>query len=105
MASISADVVRQHVSQRLATLRQLPYTELQALPEFRTEDVPFGNGVASVTTYRDSRADGVLTIVVQFMPQGDATGIIWRGVLAEGFLVHPDGTFEVLPDSDRFYYM
>lgn len=105
MSEIAREVVQHQVRHRVAALRELPFAALAALPEWRSEDVPFGSRVASVTTYRERLPDGSLEIVVQCMPEGAATGFIWRGVFADGFLAWPDGRVEPLPDWRRFGYM
>ena len=105
MTSIAPAAVRHQVLLRLDSLRALPYATLAELPAWRTERVPFGVNVAHVTTYSERLADGTLEIVVQCMPEGEATGRIWRGVVAEGFRIAPDGTQTPLPDAVKFGFM
>ncbi len=105
MTSIAPEAVRHQVLLRLDTLRALSYATLAELPPWRTEQVVFGVNIAHVTTYCERLADGILEIVVQCMPEGETTGRIWRGVVAEGFRLEPDGTRRPLPDAARFGYM
>jgi hypothetical protein len=102
---VPEEAVRHQVKHRLARLRELSFDELAALPAWRTEDVEFGPRLAAVTVYRDVAPDGALEIVVQCMPDGAATGIIWRGVYAEGFWIWPNGRTVPLPEDRRYYYM
>jgi hypothetical protein len=104
-SSISPEAVQHQVRHRLAALRVLSFAELAVLPEWCSEDVPFGQRVADVTTYRHTGPDGALQIVVQCMPEGRDTGFVWAGVFAEGFWIWPDGRTEPLPDRFRFAYM
>jgi hypothetical protein len=103
--TIRREAVEHQVRHRVAALRLQPYDALAALPEWHTERVPFGNQIASVTTYRGRAPDGRLEIVVQCLPDGEETGVVWRGSFADGFWTWPDGRVEALPDADRHYYM
>lgn len=105
MTRIAPAALRHQVLLRLDTLPALSYATLAELPAWRTEQVLLGVNVAHVTTYSERLTDGTLENVVQCMPEGEATGRIWRGVVAERFCIAPDGTHRRLPDAVKFGFM
>jgi hypothetical protein len=103
--TLRREAVEHQVRHRLAALRLRTYEALAALPAWHTEEVPFGDRLASVTTYCERAPDGRLEVVVQCLPDAAATGVVWRGAFADGFWAWPDGRVEALPDAARHYYM
>ena len=95
------------IRQRLEALRALPFSDLQALPAWKSEET-FVEGVsAGITTYREGSGSETLKIIVQFSTKPERFLLIFRfrQVLADGFEVRPDGTVLNVPASEIHGFM
>lgn len=92
---------------RLAVLRQRSYSELEALPEWSSEELTVNGVAADITTYREGEPPDPLRIIVQFSTKPKRFLGVFRThqAVAEGFQMEPHGGTEQLPEKDLYYYM
>ena len=94
---INPRAARQQIDDRLRFLRSKPFEDLEKLPAFAIEDVPFGPEKWSLTTYRQVENDG-LRIVVQIGPPQPKFLLVH--VQADGFRIQRDGAIAPLSERD-----
>jgi len=88
---------RQQIDYSLERLRVQSFADLEKLPPFAIEDIPFGAEQWAVTTYRITES-GALRIVVQIGPP--QTKFLLQHVLADGFRMKKDGTLTSLGEPE-----
>ncbi|MFN2637430.1 MAG: hypothetical protein ABR585_10420 [Gemmatimonadaceae bacterium] len=93
---VNPQAARQQIDDRLQHLRSTRFEELEKLPPFAIEDIPFGSENWSLTTYRQFEKGG-LRIVVQIGPPQPKFLLVH--VQADGFRMSRDGA--IAPLSDR----
>ena len=105
--TLPEEAMRSEVRSRLAVLRQRSYSELQALPEWSSDELTVEGVAADTTTYREGEPPGPLRIIVQFStkPRRFLCVLRLRQVVAEGFEMQPDGGTEELSENELHYYM
>jgi hypothetical protein len=94
---INPRAARQQIDDRLRFLRSKPFEDLEKLPAFAIEDVPFGSEKWSLTTYRQVENNG-LRIVVQIGPPQPKFLLVH--VQADGFRIKRDGAIAPLSERD-----
>ena len=79
----------QQIQDRLHQLRSSRFEDLEKLPAFLVEDVPFGPETWALTTYRKTEKESV-RIVVQIGPPQPK--FLFVRVQADGFRMNRDGS-------------
>jgi hypothetical protein len=104
---VPEEAMLSEVQNRLAVLKQRPYSELQDLPEWSSEQLTLDGIDANITTYREGGPPDSLRIIVQFSTKPKRFLLVFRTrqVVAEGFEIYSSGAIQELPEKDLYYYM
>jgi hypothetical protein len=94
---VSENAARLQIDHRLQRLMLLPFDELERLPPFAIEDVPFGPENWPLTTYRQSEKNS-LRIVVQIGPPQPK--FLLMRVQVDGFRLSRDGAISSLSERE-----
>jgi len=83
-------------TRRVERLRLLPFKEVSALPERQNETEAVGDREVAVAIYRDSLPDGRIRVVVQAYFH---RFLVIGTMIADGFVIAPDGTHTSVPQA------
>lgn len=98
--------MRSVIRSRLADLRQRPYEELKALPDWSSEEAVVEGVDSTITTYREATPPDPIRIVVQLATEPERFLFFFRHchVVAEGFEITAEGAVYDLPEEELYYY-
>jgi hypothetical protein len=99
---VTPDEVWTIAKDRVPPLKARSFLELCALPASKCEDVQVGDQAVNVCTYRDILPDGRVRIVVQayrYRVLGAGT------MIAEGFIMAPDGSVSEVPEKMMYEFI